>query len=116
MTEQISLAGKVAVVTGAGRGLGRAYVELLAERGAIRSSPKHAPWHEVAKAAEGESHETGWGAGSVDASAVGSRHVADEQRSGMRQCWRQSRKDRCKRNRDNRAHHRRTGHGLPLER
>src|SRR5436190_20658452 len=34
MPEQISLAGKVAVVTGAGRGLGRAYVELLAERGA----------------------------------------------------------------------------------
>ena len=34
MTERISLAGKVAIVTGAGRGLGRAYVELLAERGA----------------------------------------------------------------------------------
>lgn len=34
MTERISLAGKVAVVTGAGRGLGRAYVELLAERDA----------------------------------------------------------------------------------
>jgi NAD(P)-dependent dehydrogenase (short-subunit alcohol dehydrogenase family) len=34
MTEGISLDGKVAVVTGAGRGLGRAYVELLAERGA----------------------------------------------------------------------------------
>jgi NAD(P)-dependent dehydrogenase (short-subunit alcohol dehydrogenase family) len=34
MTERISLAGKVAVVTGAGRGLGRAYVELLADRGA----------------------------------------------------------------------------------
>src|SRR5207248_9364891 len=34
MTERISLGGKVAVVTGAGRGLGRAYVELLAERGA----------------------------------------------------------------------------------
>ena len=34
MTEPISLEGKVAVVTGAGRGLGRAYVELLAERGA----------------------------------------------------------------------------------
>src|SRR5881409_1760391 len=34
MTERISLQGKVAVVTGAGRGLGRAYVELLAERGA----------------------------------------------------------------------------------
>jgi NAD(P)-dependent dehydrogenase (short-subunit alcohol dehydrogenase family) len=34
MTERISLVGKVAVVTGAGRGLGRAYVELLAERGA----------------------------------------------------------------------------------
>jgi NAD(P)-dependent dehydrogenase (short-subunit alcohol dehydrogenase family) len=33
MTERISLEGKVAVVTGAGRGLGRAYVELLAERG-----------------------------------------------------------------------------------
>jgi NAD(P)-dependent dehydrogenase (short-subunit alcohol dehydrogenase family) len=33
MTERISLDGKVAVVTGAGRGLGRAYVELLAERG-----------------------------------------------------------------------------------
>src|SRR5262252_8164150 len=32
--ERISLDGKVAVVTGAGRGLGRAYVELLAERGA----------------------------------------------------------------------------------
>jgi NAD(P)-dependent dehydrogenase (short-subunit alcohol dehydrogenase family) len=32
MTERISLEGKVAVVTGAGRGLGRAYVELLAER------------------------------------------------------------------------------------
>jgi NAD(P)-dependent dehydrogenase (short-subunit alcohol dehydrogenase family) len=31
MTERISLEGKVAVVTGAGRGLGRAYVELLAE-------------------------------------------------------------------------------------
>jgi NAD(P)-dependent dehydrogenase (short-subunit alcohol dehydrogenase family) len=34
MTERISLEGKVAVVTGAGRGLGRAYVELLVERGA----------------------------------------------------------------------------------
>jgi NAD(P)-dependent dehydrogenase (short-subunit alcohol dehydrogenase family) len=34
MTERISLEGKVAVVTGAGRGLGRSYVELLAERGA----------------------------------------------------------------------------------
>jgi hypothetical protein len=34
MSERISLEGKVAVVTGAGRGLGRAYVELLAERGA----------------------------------------------------------------------------------
>jgi NAD(P)-dependent dehydrogenase (short-subunit alcohol dehydrogenase family) len=34
MNERISLDGKVAVVTGAGRGLGRAYVELLAERGA----------------------------------------------------------------------------------
>jgi NAD(P)-dependent dehydrogenase (short-subunit alcohol dehydrogenase family) len=32
MTERISLEGRVAVVTGAGRGLGRAYVELLAER------------------------------------------------------------------------------------
>src|SRR5258707_1053459 len=34
MPERISLEGKVAVVTGAGRGMGRAYVELLAERGA----------------------------------------------------------------------------------
>jgi NAD(P)-dependent dehydrogenase (short-subunit alcohol dehydrogenase family) len=34
MTERISLKGKIAVVTGAGRGLGGAYVELLAERGA----------------------------------------------------------------------------------
>lgn len=34
MAERISLEGKVAVVTGAGRGLGRAYIELLAERGA----------------------------------------------------------------------------------
>src|SRR6201982_2362270 len=34
MTERISLKGKVAGVTGAGRWLGRAYVELLAERGA----------------------------------------------------------------------------------
>jgi NAD(P)-dependent dehydrogenase (short-subunit alcohol dehydrogenase family) len=34
MTERISLEGNVAVVTGAGRGLGRAYVELLAEHGA----------------------------------------------------------------------------------
>lgn len=34
MTERISLEGQVAVVTGAGRGLRRAYVELLAERGA----------------------------------------------------------------------------------
>src|ERR1700687_2737380 len=34
MTERISLEGKVRVATGAGRGLGRAYVDLLAERGA----------------------------------------------------------------------------------
>src|SRR5205809_1599564 len=34
MTERISLEGKGAVVTGAGRGLGRAYAGLLAERGA----------------------------------------------------------------------------------
>jgi NAD(P)-dependent dehydrogenase (short-subunit alcohol dehydrogenase family) len=34
MTERIELERKVAAVTGAGRGLGRAYVELLAERGA----------------------------------------------------------------------------------
>jgi NAD(P)-dependent dehydrogenase (short-subunit alcohol dehydrogenase family) len=34
VTERISLEGKVAVVTGAGRGLGSAYVELLDERGA----------------------------------------------------------------------------------
>jgi NAD(P)-dependent dehydrogenase (short-subunit alcohol dehydrogenase family) len=34
VTERISLEGKVAVVTGAGRGLGSAYVELLTERGA----------------------------------------------------------------------------------
>jgi NAD(P)-dependent dehydrogenase (short-subunit alcohol dehydrogenase family) len=34
MTERISLDEKVAVVAGAGRGLGPAYVELLAERGA----------------------------------------------------------------------------------
>src|SRR2546429_7341202 len=34
MTERISLDGKVGIVTGAGRGLGRAYVELLAARGA----------------------------------------------------------------------------------
>jgi NAD(P)-dependent dehydrogenase (short-subunit alcohol dehydrogenase family) len=34
MTEPISLEGTVAVVTGAGRGLGRAYIELLAQRGA----------------------------------------------------------------------------------
>src|SRR5438105_13002940 len=34
MIERISLRGKVAVVTGAGRGMGLAYVELLAERGA----------------------------------------------------------------------------------
>jgi NAD(P)-dependent dehydrogenase (short-subunit alcohol dehydrogenase family) len=34
MAERISLEGKIAVVTGAGRGLGRAYVELLAQRGA----------------------------------------------------------------------------------
>jgi NAD(P)-dependent dehydrogenase (short-subunit alcohol dehydrogenase family) len=34
MTERIRLEGKVAVVSGAGRGLGRAYVELLAARGA----------------------------------------------------------------------------------
>jgi NAD(P)-dependent dehydrogenase (short-subunit alcohol dehydrogenase family) len=34
MDEYISLKDRVAVVTGAGRGLGKAYVELLAERGA----------------------------------------------------------------------------------